>query len=164
MPLRMIPGLLAAAAALGLFLTISQPGQTTVLGLTQRQFAAAGFHVGPLSGPAPRLDRFTAAQAAATLQLGAGWSLNRAALLSYQGPSRNLTCDPCWVFDAIPPWGLKSVSGGPRGGPCFQDSGRMAFFLVALDARSGRVVAIVGSNVVANGHPLALGHRVRCSA
>ena len=47
----MIPGLLPAAAALGLFLTISQPGQTTVLGLTQRQFAAAGVHVGPPSGP-----------------------------------------------------------------------------------------------------------------
>ncbi len=38
----------------------------------------------------------------------------------------------------------------------------MAFFLVALDARSGRVVDIVGSNVGANGHPLALGRR--CAA
>ena len=160
--LRMIPGLLTAAAALGLFLTISQAGQTTVLGLTQHQFAAAGVRLGPPSGPAPRLDRFTAAQAAAVLQLGSGWSLERAALLSYSAPSRKLTCDQCWVFDAIPPWGLKAVSGGPRGGPCFQESGRMAFYVVALDARSGRVVDLVGSNVGANGHPLPLGRRMRC--
>ena len=54
------------------------------------------------------------------------------------------------------------MSGGPRDGPCFRDSGRMAFFLVALDARSGQVVDIVGSNVGPNGLPLPVGHRVSC--
>ncbi|MDA8393632.1 MAG: hypothetical protein M0T72_00075 [Candidatus Dormibacteraeota bacterium] len=159
---RMVPGLLLAAVALGLYLTISKPGPPTVLSLTQRQLAAASIHLEPPSGPAPRLVRFTAAQAEAVLQLGAGWALNRAALLSYTDLSRQLTCDPCWVFDAIPPWGLRAVSGGPRGAPCFQNSGRMTFFLAALDARSGRVVDIVGSNAEPNGHPLPLGHRVSC--
>ena len=160
--LRTVPGLLLAGAALCLYITISRPGQPTVLSLTQRQLAAASIHLGPPSGPAPGLDRFTAAQAEAVLQLGAGGAVNRAALLSYTDLSRQLTCDPCWVFDAIPPWGLRAVSGGPRGAPCFQNSGRLTFFLVALDARSGRVVDIVGSNAEPNGHPLPLGHRVSC--
>lgn len=89
--LRMIPGLLATAGALGPLLTFSQPGQTTALGLTRRQFAESGVHVGPPSGSAPGLDRFTAAQAAARLQLGEGWSLNRAALPPYQASFRSLT-------------------------------------------------------------------------
>lgn len=66
------------------------------------------------------------------------------------------------MFGAIPPWGLKAVPGGPQGGPCFQDCWRMAFFLVVLDARSGRVMGLVGSNVGADGQPVALGRRVRC--
>ncbi len=160
--MRMVPGLPAAGAALGAHLLISRPGQPTVLGLTQRQFAAASVRVGPPSGPAPRLDSFTDARAAAEVHLGPGWALDRAALLSYSDGSRKLSCNPCWVFDAIPPWGLRAVSGGPPGGPCFRDSGRMAFLLVALDAHSGQVVDIVGSNVGPNGHPLALGHRVSC--
>jgi hypothetical protein len=160
--LKVAPGLLAAGAALGLYLLTSRPGQPTVLGLTQRQFAAASVRVGPPSGRAPRLDRFTDVRAAAEVHLGPGWALDRAAPLSYTDRSRKLICDPCWVFDSIPPWGLKAVSGGPRGCPCFRDSGRADRFLVALNAHSGQVVDVVGSNVGPNGGPLALSHRASC--
>ena len=46
--------------------------------------------------------------------------------------------------------------------PCYQNDGVLTFFLVVVNAGSGQVVDLVGSNAKADGRPLPRGVRVAC--
>ena len=69
----------------------------------------------------------------------------------------------CWLFNAVPSWGLHSV-GGPRLTTCYANSGVLTFFVVVVVARTGKLLDEVGGTTRADGSPLPRGPKVSCRA
>jgi hypothetical protein len=69
----------------------------------------------------------------------------------------------CWLFNAVPSWGLHTV-GGPRLTTCYANSGVLTFFVVLVEARTGGLLDEVGGTTQANGSPLPRGPKVSCRA
>ena len=69
----------------------------------------------------------------------------------------------CWLFNAVPSWGLHSV-GGPRLTTCYANSGVLTFFVVVVVARTGKLLDEVGGTTRADGSPLPRGPKVSCGA
>lgn len=134
----------------------------SVPGVTPAQLAATKVVLRRPHGATPALASVASAARSTEARLR-GWKLFGGVLANYHDSANGVSCTQCWVFDAVPPWGLYAVSGrsGPTQ-PCYQNDGVLTFFLVVVNAGSGQVVDLVGSNAKADGRPLPRGVRVAC--
>lgn len=146
----------------GILVRYATASTPSVPGVTPAQLAAVKVTLQLPQGATPALASVGSAESATEAHL-TGWKLLGGTLASYQNSSSEVTCAQCWIFDAVPPWGLYAVTGrsGPTQ-PCYQNDGVLTFFLVVVNADSGQVVDMVGSDAQADGQPLPLGPRVSC--
>lgn len=146
----------------GVLVSYGSGNAPSLPGVTSAQLVATGVDLQSPRGVTPALDSVASAERASHAQLR-GWKLLGGVLAAYQDTSSGVSCAQCWVFEAVPPWGLYAVSGrsGPTQ-PCYRNDGVLTFFLVVVNAGSGLVVDMAGSNATADGQPLSRGPRVAC--